>query len=212
MVVEITLKLVKRLAKPLNLNYYFYWRSGGGRNATLIIDDTEVEKYKQHYGSAHVIVEELPKGIKFLEHIKQNYIKFDYRVLGNTVEIATHVPGKFIGKKGRIIKLLRKMVGKNIKVAEAYLVHYDFIDQCWRLAKKNSKGEYVISSDDPVVKIDEKDLFETKRNPSYGYAISRGYIAPWKIKLQTLKSKGLYSSYYIVSSRGGEKDVVGKPK
>jgi len=176
-VVEIYVFRPKTLIKPLNTNYFFYWRSGGGRNALLIIPTSEIENYRNAYGC--VSTRELPRGLEFLEHLKK-YIGLDYRDLGNVVEIATHVPGKIIGKKGKNIKMISRMVGKRVKVTEAILVHYDFIDKCWRMARKEG-NTWVISSDDPVVQIDESKLFEYTLDPSHGYAIKSGYIAPWHL-------------------------------
>lgn len=76
-VVELLISKPRTLIKPINQNYYFYWRTAGGKAGRIIVPVNEVQKYIEHYGKEYVTIQQLPKGLKFLEHIKQYYIGLD---------------------------------------------------------------------------------------------------------------------------------------
>jgi len=158
----------------------FFWRTGGGRNALILTENPEKVKevYEREYKNPSISIEEAPKDVHEFFKLLRQFIDLDYRIINdNVVEVAVITVGKLIGKRGRNIKAIQRHIGKKIKVVQGILVHYDFFDNVWRRSLDNK----TISCSDPVIQLNEQDLFWYKPDPSHGYAPSWGYIAPWKL-------------------------------
>ena len=153
------------------VQYIFSRRTSRGGHIYIIVDDSQLEQFKQEFqrikeeyetferehGRTSTIsytVEEMPTNIdKFFIEL-QKYIDLDYRVVNNTIEIAV-IPmrmGQFIGKKGYKVKAMQKHLNKKIKVFKA-------------IEKSGIGYEY----------------FTGYRDPTRAYCITRGYVAPWKV-------------------------------
>jgi len=161
--------------------YLFYWRTSGGAHHDFITNDPQgllrniaerlQNKYSLEYLNTWSSIQELPKDLKLLDIIKNKFLELDYREVGDVIEISTHMPGKLIGKGGRVIKALRKHLNREIKVVPAY----------WFVANEKAR----VHADTGILELPAgqviKHAFRVHRNPSYGFDIDSGYIAPWHV-------------------------------
>jgi len=152
--------------------YLFLRRTSGGGHIYLLLDDSQVEQFKQEFqrikeeyetfekehgrnGTIGYTVREMPKDVhKFFAELRK-YIDLDYRVVKDTVEVAV-VPrrvGQFIGKRGFKVKAIGRHLRKRVKVFKA--------------VKKSGVGY---------------NYFAGYRDPARAYHITQGYIAPWEVK------------------------------
>ena len=152
------------------IDYIFLRRTSGGAHIWLLLDEqgyqqfkTVFPKIKQEYeeyerkhnrrATVSYTVEQVPKDIDAFFKKLREYIDLDYRINGNVIEVAVepHRVGQFIGRGGRKIKAMQKLLGKRIRVVQG--------------VKAEGIG---------------KPYFTGYRDPKHGYFITWGYVAPWK--------------------------------
>lgn len=191
--------------------YNFYRRTGGGGHHWFVLPKDKVdllihglaeaameypnwaEFVKKRGKSSEELmnpssVTELPREPeKFFEKLRE-YIEFDWRDNNGIIEIATHRPGKIIGRKGKNIRALRKHLNRDIKVVQAYYfarklgIFNDGTITLYEYAPAWGKPDPKV-----IAKLPEEPYiskaFKVHLNKSYGFAVDSGWIAPWHISV-----------------------------
>jgi|Deesub1362B_J571_1020462.scaffolds.fasta_scaffold12504_2 hypothetical protein len=182
-------------------HYLFYWHSGGGAHHAFITTDVDalirdiaknslrypnfrkkIKSYEEalSYFREEASIGRLPKDTRIFDVIKE-FLELNYREVGDVVEVATHRPGKLIGKQGRVIKSLKKHLKKEIKIIQGLYFEIP-------LDGRVRDGMARVRTGDPAspeIKISEGTAtelaFKVYKDKRYGYSVSGGYIAPWHV-------------------------------
>jgi len=180
--------------------YLFYWHTAGGAHHKFITEEPEAliaeiaknalkyPNFKRRINSIDdslryfrekAEIEELPKTLEIFDIINE-FLEIDYRVCFNDViEVTTHMPGKIIGKQGRVIKAIKKHLDREIRVVPAYLFTISLDGGRAGKARVRIDSKTILE-----IPVDEAEAlaFKVYRDPRYGFSVSRGYIAPWHIE------------------------------
>ena len=197
--------------------YNFYWRTGGGAHHKFIIPVNRVDELVQRLAerakeypnwrrkiqrtgkSSETLlretmsVRELPKEPEQFFEVLREFIEFDWTSENAGITIASHHPGKLIGRKGRNVRAIRQHLGRDVRVVLAYYftrplgAMYNGKARVYDVSKIYKNGVIPLAElkNHLIAELPEKEViskaFKVHQNKSYGFEVDSGWIAPWHV-------------------------------